>query len=478
MPRPILCLVVWLIPAACAVAADWPQFRGPDARAQVAESLPADWNGDVNLVWKVKLPGPGASSPITFGDRVFVTCYTGFGTLDDEGKKENLLRHLICLDRRDGKEIWKCDLKSDSPEARFSGMMTQHGYASNTPATDGQRVYVFLGTGGVAAVDWNGKEVWRTPVGNGTDGWGSGSSVLLTNNLVIVSAAVESESLVALQKEDGKEKWKIAIPKRSWSTPALVTTDDGRQELVVSGEGLIHGIEPATGKKLWSCTGIADYTCPAVIPGKGVVYVGGGRRSEIIAIRAGGSGDVTESHVLWRERVGGNVTTPLLHGDYLFGVSDRAIAYCVEAKTGEIKFQARLANGEAVPPQPDGPEGDRGPGGRRGEGRRGEGGPRGEGERGGSGGRRGRGGAAGFGFGRGGPGGMQLYASVVAAGDKLYAVTRTDGTFVLAATPEFKHIGTNKIDSDTSRFDATPALGGGRLYLRSNEALYCIGKKE
>lgn len=473
MPRLLPSMAVWLLSVACCAGADWPQFRGPDAKASVGEALPTEWNGEANLLWKLKLPGPGASSPITFGDRVYVTCYTGFGTLDDDGKQEDLVRHLLCLDRRDGKVIWTCDLKSKSPEAQFSGMMTQHGYASNTPATDGKRIYVFLGTGGVAAVDLDGKEVWRTSVGVGIDKWGSGSSVVLTDDLVIVNATVESKALVALNKADGKEMWRVAIPNRSWSTPALVKTADGRQELVVNGEGKVSGIDPATGNELWHCNGIGDYTCPSVVPGPGVVYIGGGRSSEIIAVRTGGSGDVTDSNILWRKRVGGNVTTAVLIGDHLFGVSDRGIAYCVEAKTGEIKYQARLATGEEVAAAPDGP-GAGGPRGRRGPGGGGEGGPgrrRGEGGPGGGGGR----GAAGrMGMGRGG---LQLYASVVAAGDKLYAVTRTDGTFVVDAAPKFKLVGTNKIESDETRFDATPAISDGRLYLRSNEAVYCIGKK-
>lgn len=473
MVRLLSASIAWLLLVTGCLAADWPQFRGADAKASVVEPLPTDWNGDANVLWKVKLPGPGASSPITFGDRVYITCYTGFGTLDDDGNQEDLVRHLVCLDKRDGREIWKCDLKTNTPEARFNGMMTQHGYASNTPATDGQRIYVFLGTGGVVAVGLDGKEVWRTPVGQGTDGWGSGSSVVLTDDLVIVSAAIESQSLVALNKSDGKEKWRVEIPKRSWSTPALVKSEEGRVELVVSGEGKISAFDPTTGGKLWHCTGIGDYTCPSVIPGKGVVYISGGRRTEIIAVRAGGSGDVTDTHILWRKRIWGNVTTPLLHGEYLFGVSDRAIAYCVEAKTGEIRYQARLANGEAVETPPDGPGERGGPGGRRGEGGR-DGGKKGEGDRGGPGGGRGRRGAGGFGF---GGGGMQLYASVVAAGDNLYAVTRTDGTFVLAAEPKFRLVGTSKIDADKSRFDATPAISDGHLYLRSNEAVYCIGKK-
>ncbi|MSR58445.1 MAG: serine/threonine protein kinase [Planctomycetaceae bacterium] len=426
--------------------ADWRQFRGPDGSGNIVETVPTQWNAKKNLLWKVKLPGPGASSPITLGDRVYVTSYTGFGTMTDDGKKEDLQRQLVCLNQHDGTHIWTTDLKSKTPEANYSGYMTQHGYASSTPATDGERIYVFLGTGGVAAIDLAGKEMWRQSVGTGTDGWGSGSSVVLFDSLVIVNASIESKSIVALDKTDGHEVWRFSGINRSWGTPALVSTEAGGHELVVSSQNKIDGLDPKTGKGLWFCEGISDYICPSVIAGRGVAHVCGGRNSQFIAVRTGGSGDVNASHVAWRERIGGNVPTPVLHEDRLFGINDRdGIAYCISAKTGNKIYAERLASAKPAA-QPVAFQ---------------QGGRRGRGSRGGG----------------GGGGGAQFYASLIAAGDNIYAVSRAGGVFVIAGDPKFKLLALNKLEGDETNFDATPAVSEGRLYLRSNEHLYCIGKE-
>lgn len=464
--------------------ANWPQFRGPDFRASTDEGkLPATFSEQENLRWKVKLPGPGASSPIIFGDRVYVTCYSGYGvSAESPGNRGDLVRHLLCLNRKDGTEIWRADMKTDSRETDYRGMMTQHGYASSTPATDGERIYVFLGSGGVWAFDKEGKKAWQASVGTGTDGWGSASSVVLTDDLVIVNAAVESKAIVALKKTDGSEAWKFTVRGRSWSTPAIVKSPDGKPEVVVSVEGRVSGLDPASGKELWYCDGIRDYTCPSVTAGDGVAYVSGGRQSRIVAVKTGGSGDVTDTHKLWEKVMGGNVTTPALVGDKLFGVSDRSIAYCLDAKTGDTIYQTRLASssnapaGDAPPrdrpregadrpereaPRGDRPQADRPPPGRPGFGQGGPGGRRG-----------------GFGGGRGGFGGGMgggLYASVVHADGKLFAVTRTSGIYVLAAEPEYKVLAHNTMDDDKSRFDATPSVADNQLFVRSEQNLYCIG---
>jgi hypothetical protein len=189
-----------------ATAADWPQFRGASGSAVGADSkVPDHWDNAANLMWKTKLPGPGASSPIILGDHVYVTCYSGYGTnAENSGDRKGLVRHLICLDRKQGNVEWTSDVRTDSPEAKYRGQMTQHGYASNTPATDGQRIYVFLGTAGVYAFDLKGQEQWQHKIGTGTDQWGSATSVRLYDNLVIVNAAIECSAVVALKKENGE----------------------------------------------------------------------------------------------------------------------------------------------------------------------------------------------------------------------------------------------------------------------------------
>lgn len=445
----------WLVPLASIVSlaflagADWPQFRGASGTSTSDErGLTQRWDDSTNLVWKAKLPGSGASSPVILGQKVFITCYSGYGTEGDAGNQRDLVRHLVCLDRKSGDELWKVDLRSDTPEARFQGFMTQHGYASNTPATDGERIYVFLGTAGVYAFDLEGKQLWKQSVGTGTDGWGSGSSVRLFENLVIVNAAVESGAVVALKKENGAEAWQFNVARKSWSTPVLVEAEGGRQELVVSSQGRISGVDPRSGKELWHCEGIQDYTCPSVTPGKGIAYVSGARQSTIIAVRAGGTGDVNASHVLWNKRIGANVSTPVLYKGHLFGGTDRGgIAYCVNAETGGTVYQQRLS-ADAVPARPAAFQ---------------EGGRK-------------RGMRKGGGGGGGGPGGgVQFYASYVAADDKIFAVSRTSGTFVLAAKPAFEALARNQFESDGSPFDGTPAISDGQIFLRSNQNLYCVG---
>ena len=460
MNRTTFFLALCLATSSIGHAADWPQFRGESGTAVSLDRGVADhWDAKTNLLWHVKLPGPGASSPIILNDRVYVTCYSGYGVHpENPGDHQNLVRHLVCLNRQSGDEIWKADVTSDSPDARFGGMMTQHGYASSTPATDGKRIYTFFGTAGLHSFDLEGKPLWKHAVGQKTDQWGSASSLRLTDDLVIVNATIESGHVLGLSKEDGNEVWRFPVAGRSWSTPALIEVENGKRELVVSASGRISGLDPADGKELWHCAGLDDYTCPSVTPGKGVAYISGARQSSIIAVRCGGKGDVSKSHVVWRVgQVGANVPTPVLYNGKLFGVGDRGgIAYCVDAETGKIEYKQRLSADEAPPVRPVvfQQEGE-------------QPGPRG--------GRRGMGGRGG----RGGPGGgVQFYASAVAADNKIYIPSRQSGVFVLAAKPAFEMIARNQFSDDSTTFDATPAVCDGRIYLRSNGQLYCIGLKK
>lgn len=430
----------------CLAGADWPEFRAAGGAATSSDAgLPDHWDNSTNLLWKAKLPGEGASSPIVFGDRVYVTCFSG--------QPGRLVRHLVCASRKDGDVVWTKEIHTDTPEANYNGQMTQHGYASNTPATDGKRIYVFLGTAGVFAFDLEGNQLWKHSVGKGTDQWGTGSSLRLFDDLVIVDAAIESNKVVALDKTTGDEKWSFGVARRSWSTPAVVDVA-GHKELVVSSEGRVSGLDHS-GKELWHCDGLQGYTCPSVIPGEGMVFVCGGGPSSMsqMAIRCGGSGDVTRTHILWRERGGANVPTPVAYKGRLFGVNDRGgIAFCLNAQTGKPDYQKRLQASlepsvQLVAFQP----------------------PRGRGRRG-----MGRGGPDGGGF---GGGGLSFYASAVAADDKIYIPSRTSGVFVLAADSEFKLLACNSFEGDESRFDGTPAISDGQIFLRSNKYLYCVGEK-
>src|SRR5262245_5741367 len=270
LPLVALCFILCTLPAG---AADWPGFRGPGGLA-VAEDkeLPTTWDGTKNLVWKVKLPGPGGSSPITLGDRVFVTCYSGYGAGED-GEQADLRRHLICVDKKTGEIKWDKAVKAATPETEYNaqGFIGRHGYASSTPATDGQRVYAFFGKTGVFAFDLDGKQLWKAKVGTDTHDWGSAPSPVPYKDLVIVNAGVESGSLIALRKKDGEQAWKYGGIDSSWGTPVLVDVKGGKQELVLSMQGKVIGVDPESGKELWKCDGIHDYVCPSVVAKDGIV---------------------------------------------------------------------------------------------------------------------------------------------------------------------------------------------------------------
>jgi outer membrane protein assembly factor BamB len=414
-------LVVLLTAATCTVAAradDWPRFRGPAGQGSANDgNLPVRWSDDENIAWKTELPGHGSSSPVTWGDKIFLTSYSGYGVDEnDPGDPQNLVRHLLCLDRREGKILWSTDVPARLPEEEFGRRLALHGYASSTPATDGQRVYAFFGKSGVMAFDFAGKPLWTADVGKGTHQWGSSNSPLLYHNLVIVNASVESGSLVALDKQSGSEVWRAKGMNASWNTPILVDTKDGRQELVVSVRGKILGFDPASGEQLWSCDGIEDYVCPSVVAEDGVVYAIGGRRNTAVAVRVGGRGDVTETHRVWKAAAGSNVSSPVIYHGHLYWVSEQGIAYCLKADSGEIVYRERLNTG-------------------------------------------------------------LVYSSATVADGKLYIATREKGTYVLAAKPKFEVLAHNTL-ADDSIFNGSPVVSDGQLLLRSDRFLYCIGKRK
>src|ERR1043165_4406251 len=343
------------------MAADWPGFRGARGGAADDKDLPVTWTKE-HFLWKIKLPGPGTSSPITSGDKIFVTAYTGYGTTLNKGKggfggggfgkgkggfgkgkggfggdgggdQKKLKLLVLCLDQQNGQTVWQKEIDPKLPEMAFTGFLRDHGYASSTPVTDGERVYVFFGKSGVLAFDFSGKQLWRSDVGSTTHMWGSAASPILYKNLVIVNAAIESKSLVALDKMTGKEVWRARGISTGWTSPLLVDTKDGKQEVVLSLQGKIIGYDPETGKELWHCQGIGSggsfgYTCSTPVARDGIVYAmgGGGPNGPptALAIRTGGSGDVTKTHVLWRQRAGTSISSPVLSGDYLYWVAGPA----------------------------------------------------------------------------------------------------------------------------------------------------------
>lgn len=419
MPRCFLILVAFSF-SSMASAADWPQFRGPGSLgvAPAEKGLPTTWSDKDNLLWKKELPGAGASSPIVVGDRIFLTCYSGYGIPGAKGGDiKDLKRHLLCLDRK-GEVLWSKEVVSKAEDYPYKSFQGLHGYASATPASDGKHVFCFFGVAGVAAFDLDGKELWRESVGTGTSDWGSGNSPVLHKDLVIINASVESGSLVALDKASGKQRWAAKGISSSWNTPILVDAE-GRKEVVVSIKTKLRAFDPESGTELWSCQGISDYVCPSVVAHDGVVFAIGGRGNTALAVKAGGKGDVTTTHVLWRIKKGSNVSSPVYHEGHLYWAHEgRGVVYCVDAKKGEVVYEKDLA-----------PSSDR------------------------------------------------IYASGTLGDGKIYYVSRNQGTYVVAASPEFKQLAHNRFASDKSVFNASPALVDGLILLRSDRFLYCLGAK-
>jgi outer membrane protein assembly factor BamB len=456
-----------LLLGSVAVATDWPRFRGPNGSGVSEETTPTPvtWSPDKNLKWKVKLPGPGSSCPIIVGDKIFVTSWSGYGTeRGDRGKQDALLRHLTCLDRETGKTIWDKTVKPYLPEDEYGGMFAEHGYCTHTPASDGERVYVFFGKTGALAFDMEGNQLWQTPLGTDSNrmNWGSSSSPVLYKNLVIVTAAMESQKVYALDKATGKVVWQAEADAlaATWGTPVLVEVDADRTDLVIGVPDEIWGFNPDTGKLRWYCEALKTRSfCSSVITDNKVIYAMGDQGSGSIAIKAGGKDDITKSNVLWTGRDNNRIGTPVLADGKLYFVSNR-VATCVDAKTGDRIYQGRLGGGSAPIAQ------DEGSGGGRGAGGPGRGGPGGGGPGGGG----GRGG-------RGGGGGGQDYSSPVVADNKMYYIARNGEAHVIKLGDKFEQLATNRVTEDTEDFSATPAISDGALYIRSSKYLYCIAEE-
>jgi hypothetical protein len=407
-----------VLATATTMGADWTQFRGPGGLGKTAEKgLPVQWSAQKNIAWRTELPGPGTSSPIAIGNRVYVTCYSGYGLEAGKGEMSELKRHLLCVNRADGQILWAKQFEPQLPEHAYQGEGSYHGYSSSTPTSDGKRLYVFFGKSGVFCFDLDGKELWHTSVGTGINGWGSGTSPLLYKNTVIINASIESGSLIALDKMSGKEVWRAGGIGASWNTPVLTDVPEGETELVVSVQDKLIGLQPDTGKELWHAEGIHRYVCPSVVSQAGVVYaIGGGHTS--LAVRAGGRGDVTQSHGLWRENKGSNVSSPIYHEGYLYWARDSGgVIYCQEAATGKTVYEERLNPASGL-----------------------------------------------------------IYASPILAEGKLVYISQRNGTYVVAAKPKFELLAHNVFEDDDSRTNASPAVHNGQLLLRSDRYLYCIGK--
>lgn len=410
---------------------EWTRFRGPNGRGAAPEAdVPLTWTDTENIAWRTELPGPGASSPVMNEDRLFLTCYSGYGeSRDNLGEMEDLKRQVVCLDRASGDILWSKTYDAYLPEDPYMGMGTpEHGYASNSMAIDGRRVFAFLGKSGVYAFDLDGNELWHANVGHDSQSrrWGTASSLLVHDGKVIVNSSEESLSVRALDCETGEELWKTPADmlEMAYMTPVLAETKDGRTELIVAVPDEVWGLSLEDGGLNWYVTyPMNGNISPSPIVDGDVIYITGGYRVKgTVAVRAGGWDDATETHTVWTQNDASSyVPSPVLYSGYLYWVDERGNATCLDATTGELVYRERLPRTEGVTVR-----------------------------------------------------GNRFYGSATLCGDRIYAPSRFEGTFVLAAKPEYELLAQNRFENDDSRCSSSISVGGDALFLRTDKYLYRI----
>jgi hypothetical protein len=389
-----------------ATAENWPCWRGPRLDGTSRErNVPVHWNAASNIVWKTRLPGVGHASPIAWGDRIF----TVTALLDTQA------RALVCLDRRDGKLLWQQTVFAAPLERKH----TLNSYASSTPATDGELVYVaFLDRKEmlVAAYDFSGRQRWRARPGPFASMHGFCSSPILYQDKLIVNGDHDGDSyLLALSRKDGRTLWKTPRENhtRSYCAP-LIRAIAGRTQMVLSGDKCVASYDPNNGQQHWVIDGPTEQfvASPVFSDKTGLVYITGGYPDHhILAINPTGTGNVTKTHIVWRTTRGvAYVPSPIIEGDYFLIVSDSGVAHCFEAATGKLFWQERLG---------------------------------------------------------------EHHASLVSAEGLVYFLNDDGVTTVVRPGPEFVRVTRNEIGE---RCFASPGISQGQIFLRGDRHLFCIGE--
>jgi outer membrane protein assembly factor BamB len=338
----VVALAVAVCSAGSLLRADsnWPGWRGPLQSGHSLETgFPHEWS-DGNVVWATDLPGDGQSSPVIWGDRIFLT------TALDGGRE----RMVLCVERRSGKVLWQKSLWKGEPEPTHK----MNGWASATCATDGERVYAFFGKGGgLFCLSTDGDVLWSRPLGDFPSPWGTAACPVIVDGMVIQNCDSEGDSfLLAVDARTGKDVWRTPRETlRGWSTPVLIEAA-GRRELVLQGETGVRAYDPKTGKQFWQTSGSRGRGTPTVTPANGLLYVVPGRPGETTAIRPGGNGDVTASHKKWGvARKGRDLPSPIVIGNYVLIMSHRGgILSCYDAQTGETHWQERIGGNYSASP--------------------------------------------------------------------------------------------------------------------------------
>jgi outer membrane protein assembly factor BamB len=431
----VLSAAVAAVASVGAHAANWPQWRGPGGQGISDEQqIPLDWSSTRNLAWKTPVAGQGHSQPIVWDNRVFLTSDIEgppalghkapehriegeiFKHPDSVGSDRQHRLNLLAFDLATGKQLWE---RTAYDGTVFDDRHKRSSYAAATPVTDGTRVYAYFGPEGVYAYDFDGNLVWKASVGQfPLLGMGTGTSPVLYKNLLIIQRdenAGDNSFIAALDTATGKEVWRTRrTVEASWSTPVLVDVD-GRTELVTNGNQLIVAYDPATGRELWRAKGVESNAIHTPLAGRGLVIATAGFPAKrVIAIRPGGLGDVSGTdRIAWQYDKGtAYVVSPILYGDYVYLVSDKGVLTCLDAKTGEVKYE-----GGRVPVP------------------------------------------------------ASFMASPVAVKDRLLLTSIDGDTFVIRAGPTHEVIGTNAIGEPVY---ASLAVSQGRILVRGASHLFCI----
>ncbi|MGI8784095.1 MAG: PQQ-binding-like beta-propeller repeat protein [Acidobacteriota bacterium] len=420
---------------ALAGPADWPQWRGPASQGISQETkLPAEWSATKNIAWKTPLPGRGHSSPIVWGKKLFLTTsiegdvVPGAAAVkhvfydkeflhpDSTGATRHQTLKVLCLDAETGKVLWD---KTAFEGTVYDNRHKKNTYASPTPVTDGRRVFAFFESEGLYCYDFDGKLLWKKSLGGmGKAGMGPGTSPVLYRDLVILQCDLgmgDGSFIAAVEKKNGKEAWRT--PRKvqsSWTTP-IVVEGSSRDELITSGNEFIIAYDPASGKELWRSKGVGSNAIPTPVAGHDLVILSAGYPvKRVIAVRLGGAGDLTgTAKIAWTYDKGtAYVPSPILYGDYLYLTTDTGILTCLDARTGAVRYE-----GGRVPVP------------------------------------------------------ATFTASPVAFGGKILLTSEDGDTFVVQAGPQHSVIATNTVGEPVY---ASPAIAGGKIFIRGEKNLYCI----
>ena len=404
----LLFLVLCAASAASLAASDWPEFRGPTGQGiSTRTDLPLTWDATNHVAWKSAIPGEGWSSPSLQAGKLYLTTAVKTGN--------GLSLRALAVNEQDGRILWNTEVISH--DGGTPGIHSKNGHASPTPIISGERLYVHFGTLGTACLDLEGKVLWRQTSLKYPPVHGSGGSPILVGDALIFSCDGGSNPfVVALHRDTGKVLWKTprettAKKTFSFSTPLLITVD-GKKQVISPGSGAVCAFDPADGRELWRALYGEGYSViPRPVFGHGLLFVSSGYdRPVAMAVRPGGKGDVTETHVAWSVTKGvPNTPSMLLAGDELFMVSDGGIGSCLDARTGKTHWQERL--------------------------------------------------------------GGNYSASPILAGGRIYFLSEEGTTVVVKASKEFVKLAENPLGE---RSLATPAVGEGCLYVRTQGHLFKI----